>query len=41
MTGFDFRHHAEQVDPAAHIAPSAVVVGDVTLMSEGRRIGRG
>jgi carbonic anhydrase/acetyltransferase-like protein (isoleucine patch superfamily) len=31
MTDFDFRHHAEQVDPNAHIAPSAVVLGDVTL----------
>jgi carbonic anhydrase/acetyltransferase-like protein (isoleucine patch superfamily) len=31
MTKFDFRHHADQVDPTAHIAPGAVVLGNVTL----------
>jgi carbonic anhydrase/acetyltransferase-like protein (isoleucine patch superfamily) len=31
MSDFDFRHRAEQVDARAHIAQSAIVLGDVTL----------
>ena len=31
MTDFDFRYHAEQVDPTSYIARGAIVLGNVTL----------